>query len=267
MDFPTPLIPCILLRRYKRFLADVRFASGEETTVHCPNPGAMLGCAGKGWQARVSESFNPKRKLRFTLEMVHDGRGWIGVNPGLANAVAEEGLRAGAVPKLAGYPLIRREARFGEATRFDFLLSRGSERCYVEVKSVTLVGVDGLSAFPDAATARGLRHLRELGAARKLGFRTVLLFVVQRGDGLKGFRCAHEIDPAYASAFVEEVRDGLEVFAHWAEVGPRGIRLTEVLLPLLTSVDTPARLSMKPTEVGAIDTFKILLPLTRLESD
>jgi sugar fermentation stimulation protein A len=123
MRFASPLLPCILLRRYKRFLADVRFASGREATVHCANPGSMSGCAQPGWAAMVSESGNPSRKLPLTLEMVHNGRCWIGVNPALANAVAAEGLREGKIPELAGFSSLRREAAWGEATRFDFLLS------------------------------------------------------------------------------------------------------------------------------------------------
>lgn len=231
MRFPSPLIPCVLLRRYKRFLADVRFDSGEEVVVHCPNPGSMLGCVGPGWRALASDSGNPARKLRHTLQMVHDGRCWIGVNPGLANAIAAEGIRAGAVPELAGYPGMRREAPWGTDTRFDFLLSGDRGGCYVEVKSVTLATPDGFSAFPDAVTTRGTRHIRELLAAKAAGHRAVLLFVVQRPDGLAGFRAAAEIDPVYAAALRQAHAAGLEVYAHAAEVGPLGISLTSMRLP------------------------------------
>lgn len=233
MRFPSPLLPCTLLRRYKRFLADVRFDSGEEATVHCPNPGSMLGCADPGWRALASDSGNPARKLRHTLEMTHNGRAWIGVNPGLANAVAAEGIRAGMIPELAGYPDARREAAWGEGTRFDFLLSGPRGECYVEVKSVTLVTEGGFSAFPDAVTARGTRHIRELLAARAAGHRAVLLFVVQRADGLAGFRAAAEIDPVYAQALRQAHAAGLEVYAHPAEVGPEGITLTSRRLPFV----------------------------------
>lgn len=226
MDFPAPLIPGILLRRYKRFLADVRFDTGEERVVHCANPGSMIGCATPGWRILASDSGNPKRKLRHTLELVHDGRGWIGVNPGFANAIAEEGLRAGIIPELAGYPESRREAIWGDDTRFDFLLSGPAGNCYVEVKSVTLASRDGCSAFPDAVSARGAKHIRRLLAARASGHRAALLFVVQRGDGLRGFRAADEIDPVYGEALRQAHAAGLEVYAHLAEVEPGGIRLT-----------------------------------------
>jgi sugar fermentation stimulation protein A len=239
MKFAGPLQPGTLLRRYKRFLADVRLDSGAELTVHCANPGSMLGCAEPGWRVLVSDSLSLTRKLRHTLELVHNGVCWIGVNPSLANAVAEEGLRAGVVPELAGYPRIAREVRHGESTRFDFLLSRGAEggeggeKCFVEVKSATLVGADGLSAFPDAKTLRGVKHIRELLAAREAGDRAVLLFVVQRSDGLAGFRAAAEVDPLYAQTLREAIGSGLEAYVHAADVDPSGITLTSRRLPLL----------------------------------
>jgi len=232
MRFPSALIPCTLLRRYKRFLADVRFDSGEEAVVYCPNPGSMLGCATPGWRALVSDSGNPARKLRHTLEMVHNGRCWIGVNPALANAIAAEGIRAGMVSDLAGYPDLRREAAWGEGTRFDFLLAGSQGECYVEVKSVTLVMEDGFSAFPDAVTIRGARHIRELLAVRAAGHRAVLLFVVQREDGPKGFRAAAEIDPIYAEVLRQAHAAGLEVYAHLADVRPEGITLSAARLPI-----------------------------------
>jgi sugar fermentation stimulation protein A len=236
LEYPHPLRKGILIRRYKRFLADVRWDEGGEETVHCANPGSMKGCAEPGWKILASASPNPDRKLRHTLESVHNGACWIGVNPALANAVAEEGLRAGAVPELAGYPVIEREVRFGEGTRFDFRLSRGGARCFVEVKSVTLLGEDGFSAFPDAPTARGVKHLRELLQAKAEGHRAALLFVVQRSDGLRGFRAASEIDPAYAAALRAAHDAGLEIYAHWAEVTREGVTLTPTRLPILLQV-------------------------------
>jgi sugar fermentation stimulation protein A len=233
MDFPSPLIPCTFLRRYKRFLADVRFASGREATVHCANPGSMTGCATPGWDAMVSESGNPARKLPYTLELIHNGACWIGVNPALANTVAAEGMKEGKVPELSGFTELRREAAWGDGTRFDFLLSGRQGACYVEVKSVTLATGDGCCAFPDAITARGARHIRELLAARAAGHRAVLLFVVQRSDGRKGFRAAAGIDPVYAEALRQAHAAGLEVYAHLAEVSPQSITLTPERLPLL----------------------------------
>ena len=233
MNYASPLRPGILLRRYKRFLADVRLDSGEELTVHCANPGSMTGCAEPDWPVLISDSGSLTRKLRHTLEQVHNGECWIGVNPVLANAVAAEGILAGAVPELAGYDRLEREIRFGESTRFDFLLTRGPEKCLVEVKSVTLVGKDRLSAFPDAVTARGVKHIRELLAARDAGYRAVLLFVVQRGDGLDGFRAAEEIDPLYARTLRSAHEAGLEILVHEAHVAATGITLTSRKPPLI----------------------------------
>lgn len=232
MKFPRPLQSGILIRRYKRFLADVRLDSGEALTVHCANPGAMLGCSEPGWRVLISESPNPGRKLTHTLELIHNGTCWIGINPTLANAVAEEGIRAGRVPELNGYDTLAREVRHGVATRFDFLLTRGGGKCLVEVKSATLVGADGLSAFPDAATVRGVKHILGLLAAKDEGYRAVLLFVVQRSDGTAGFRAAGEIDPLYAETLRLGLARGLEVYAHRAEVDPEGIVLTDQRLPL-----------------------------------
>lgn len=224
MRFPEPLIPAVLLRRYKRFLADVRLTDGSELTVHCANPGAMTGCAGEGWPVLLSRSSNPGRKLSHTLELVHNGSCWIGVNPCRANDVVDVALRAGTLPGLDGYAAIRREAALASGSRVDFLLEGPRGRCYLEVKSVTLLAADGRYAFPDAVTARGLRHIGDLEAVRASGNRAVLLFLIQRSDGNGEFRAASEVDPAYAAALVRASRNGVEVMPVLAEAGPEGIR-------------------------------------------
>ena len=229
MLFPDPLVPAVIIRRYKRFLADVRLGDGSALTVHCPNPGAMIGCAEPGWPALISRSPNPGRKLSHTLELVHNGRCWIGVNTGIANAVVGRALEAGRVSALAGYETIRREVAYGTGSRVDFLLSGPGGHCYLEVKSVTMV-VDGLYAFPDAVTARGLKHLKELDGMVRAGHRAVLLFLIQRSDGGHGFRVAGEIDPDYARALDMAVLNGVEVLACLTAIGPDGIRL-EGLVP------------------------------------
>lgn len=224
MLFPHPLVPGVLLRRYKRFLADVRLEDGTDLTVHCPNPGAMTGTAEPGWRVLISRSPREGRKLSHTLELVHNGRCWIGVNTAMANAVVAQALEAGLLPALQGYPDVRREVAYGTGSRVDFLLSGPQGLCYLEVKSVTLV-VDGLYAFPDAVTARGLKHLRELEAVVRAGHRAVLLFLIQRSDGGDGFRAAGEIDPAYASALDSAVGNGVEVVPCLTDIGPEGIAL------------------------------------------
>lgn len=224
MLFPHPLLPGVLLRRYKRFLADVRLEDGTELTVHCPNPGAMTGTAESGWRVLISRSPREGRKLSHTLELVHNGRCWIGVNSAMANAVVGHALQAGRLPALQGYPEVRREVAYGTGSRVDFLLSGPKGLCYLEVKSVTLV-VNGLYAFPDAVTARGLKHLKELEAVVRAGHRAALLFLIQRSDGGDGFRAAGEIDPAYARALDSAARSGVEVLPRLTEIGPEGIVL------------------------------------------
>lgn len=226
MLFPASLIPGVLVKRYKRFLADVELQDGTVITAHCPNPGAMTGYAAPGLRVLLSRSANPARKLAHTWELVHNGACWIGVNTGLANAVVEEGLRKGALPGLAGYGEIRREAAYGTSSRVDFLLQGPAGRCYLEVKSVTMVAADGCYAFPDAVTERGLKHLRELSAMAEAGHRAVLLFLIQRRDGRAGvFRAAAEIDPAYARGLEEAAARGVEILPCLAEVGETGISL------------------------------------------
>jgi sugar fermentation stimulation protein A len=224
MRFPAPLLPAVLLRRYKRFLADVRLPDGTVITVHCANPGAMTGCAGEGWPVLLSRSPNPGRKLAHTLELVHNGSCWIGVNPGRANDVVDGALRAGSLPGLEGYTAVRREAVLASGSRVDFLLEGPRGRCFLEVKSVTLLAGDGRYAFPDAVTARGLRHIGDLEEALAAGHRAVLLFLIQRTDGNGEFRAAAEIDPAYADALARAARKGVEVMPVLAEAGPQGIR-------------------------------------------
>lgn len=230
MRFPAPLVPAALVRRYKRFLADVRLPDGTLLTAHCPNPGAMTGCAEPGFPARLSRSPNPHRKLSHTLELVHNGACWIGVNPALANAVVAEALAQGRIPSLAGYGGIRREVPLGGGSRCDFLLAGPRGRLYLEVKSATLLGRDGLYAFPDAVTARGLRHMRELAEAARAGHRAAVLFLIQRSDGVPGFRAAREIDPAYARGLSEAAAAGVEVLPYLTTVDEEGITL-EGLVP------------------------------------
>ncbi len=239
MDFSQSLVPGRLVRRYKRFLVDVRLEDGRIVQAHCPNSGRMLQCATPGWDVRLTEHpASSHRKTRHTWEMVHNGRCWIGINTHRANRLAEEAILAGKVAALAGYALCRREAPYGRGSRVDLLLEQPVSaavpgRCFVEVKNVTLVGEDGAYCFPDAPTARGLKHLRELTMMVRGGARSVMFFVIQRSDG-NGFRPAAEIDPAYAATLVEAVAAGVEVLAWRADVSPDGIVLqhSEPLLPL-----------------------------------
>ncbi|MGC6417930.1 MAG: DNA/RNA nuclease SfsA [Bradymonadia bacterium] len=214
MKIELPLIEGTFIRRYKRFLADISLPNGETVTVHCPNSGSMTGCAIPGARAWISDSNNPKRKLRYTLEIIEDEGVYICVNTHRPNALVEEAIAKSQVESLAGYTNIRREVRYGhENSRIDLLLTEGKRRCYVEVKNVTLPGENGLVRFPDAVTARGTKHLRELRQMVEQGERAVLFFCVSRDDAT-AFEPAAHIDPLYAKTLTEAVEAGVEVMAY-----------------------------------------------------
>ena len=205
-----------MLRRFKRFLADVETREGRKLTVHCPDPGSMKGVLVPGAAVRCSTSDNPKRKLRHTLEMIRIGRSWVGLNPGRANGVARAAIEAGLLPELRGYDLVRPEVSLvhgGRRSRLDFHLSGHSARpdTWLEVKSVTLAeGERG--RFPDSVTARGRKHAVLLGELAARGERAALLFVVQRGD-VRSVEPADDIDPAYGAALRQAVDRGALVLA------------------------------------------------------
>ena len=227
MRFEHPTQRAVLLRRYKRFLADVRLEDGSELTVHCANPGSMKGLDAPGSPALISDSGNPKRKLPHSLELVKAGRSWVVVNTARANQVAAEALAAGAIPALAGRGEARAEVKMGESSRVDFLLEGARGRTWVEVKSVTLA--EGRTAlFPDAVTARGLKHLQELSERVREGDRAAMLFLVGRGD-CREFRPAADIDPAYAAGLAAARDAGVEVIVHRARVRESGISVGDSL--------------------------------------
>jgi len=234
MRFPTPLHEGVLLRRYKRFLADLALADGSVFTVHCPNTGTMRYCSDPGSKVWYSLSPNPARKYPGTLEIVEvKGGHKVGVNTGLANQIVREALEAGVIDTLASFPVIRTEVSYGrEKSRIDFLLSHqpdsGVPCCYVEVKSVTLGLGDGLGAFPDAVTARGGKHLRELIEMRAAGYRAVLLFCVQH-TGIDRVRPADAIDPVYGALLREASQQGVEILAYGVDLGLEGITLVREL--------------------------------------
>jgi sugar fermentation stimulation protein A len=222
-----PVIFGTLIKRYKRFLADVELDDGTVITAHCPNTGRMTTCAEPGWRVALSVSDNPKRKYRHTWELVHNGQCWICVNTGRANQMAFEAVSKDWIPELAGYAEVLREQTFGNS-RFDLLLRRGHNLCYVEVKNVTLLADDGCYAFPDAVTERGRKHLKELVEVVKAGHRAAMLYVIARSDGIT-FRAAHEIDPGYFQALGNAIAAGVEVHAWRADVSPGKLHLVEAL--------------------------------------
>ncbi|MBN1408232.1 MAG: DNA/RNA nuclease SfsA [Calditrichaceae bacterium] len=229
MKFEKPLIEGVLLKRYKRFLADIRLNNGQYITAHCPNSGSMKTCKEPGWKVLVSESDNIKRKLKYTWEMIYNGTCWIGINTQIPNKIAIEAIQNGVIPELSGYDKIQSEIKYGQNSRIDILLTGNKGTCYVEVKNVTLVEAEGYYQFPDAVTERGKKHLYELLEMVKKGHRAVMLFVVQRSDGTI-FKPADHIDSEYARTLREVYRQGVEILIYQADVSPIEIKLNRAII-------------------------------------
>jgi sugar fermentation stimulation protein A len=230
MRFARPLVRGTLVRRYKRFLADVMLEDGRAVTAHCANPGAMLGLNAPGTTVWLEPSDDPKRKLDHAWRLVElDGGHFAGVDTGLPNRLVAEALREGRVPGLAAYPGVRPEVRYGTGSRVDFLLSGpGLPDAYVEVKNVHLRRDGDWAEFPDSVTARGARHLVELAAMAAAGHRAVMLYVVQRTDCGR-FRLAADLDPGYARAYAAARAAGVEAIAHATRITPDGVWLDRAL--------------------------------------
>lgn len=223
MLFPSSLFFGTLVKRYKRFLVDVSLQDGNLITAHCPNPGRMHTCCAPGWKVALTYDDNPKRKLPYTLELVHNGVCWIGVNTQRANGIVHEAIEQSSIEELRGYQEIQTEVPYGENSRIDFLLlSDTFVPCYVEVKSVSLIGDQQNFLFPDAVTSRGLKHLKNLISEKEKGHRAVLLFLIQRSDG-SFFSPAAHIDPKYAVALRQAHELGVEILPYMADISEKGI--------------------------------------------
>jgi sugar fermentation stimulation protein A len=225
MRFKSRLIRGTLIQRYKRFLADVRLASGEVATAHCTNTGSMMGCKEPGSAVYISRSENLNRKLLYTWELIRANNTWVGINTMHPNKLVPEAVEAGLIPELSGYQTIRREVKVSAHTRLDLCLEGGSGSCYVEVKNVTLA-VNGVAAFPDAVSERGTKHLKELMRLKRQGHRAAIVFVIQRGD-CEGFRPADEIDAEYVRWLRRAINAGVDALPYRAKVTPKEILLTE----------------------------------------
>ena len=230
MRFQTPLLPAVLIRRYKRFLADARLEDGTEITAHCANPGSMMGLAEPGSRIWLEPNDDPKKKLKYGWRLVdHENGHFTGVDTSVPNRALKAALMARQIPELAAYPLVRSEVKYGTNSRIDFLLSGdGRPDLYVEVKSVTLSRRPGIAEFPDSVTARGAKHLNELRDMVAKGHRAMMFYLVQRTDA-EQVTLAHDIDATYAATFDEASRAGVEVMAYSCAISPSEITLDRSL--------------------------------------
>ncbi len=226
MRFQTPLVPAVLLRRYKRFLADVRLEDGREVTAHCANPGSMMGLKDEGIKVWLEPNDDPKKKLKYGWRLVeHENGHFTGVDTSVPNRALKAALLAHEIPELADYETVRPEVKYGSNSRIDFLLSgEGRNDLYLEVKSVTLSREDGVSEFPDSVTARGAKHLEELMAMIEEGHDAMMLYLVQRTDAAR-VTLATDIDPTYAETFQRAQAAGVKVLAYGCDISPTEITI------------------------------------------
>lgn len=230
MKFATPLVPARLIRRYKRFFADMQLEGGAVVTAHCPNTGPMTGLVEDGLRCWLEPNDDPKKKLNFGWRLVdHENGHFTGVDTGVPNKLLKAALQTREIAELAGYGAVRPEVPYAEKSRIDFLLSAdGLPDAYVEVKSVTLLHDGSRAEFPDTVTTRGAKHMRDLAAMAQAGHRAVVFFLVQRTD-CDHVAVASDIDPGYGAAFAEARAAGVEVLAYGCKLSPDGVMLDRAL--------------------------------------
>ena len=223
MNFDNKLIPGLLIKRYKRFFVDVR-VNNQILTVHCPNTGSMHGLLDQGNKVWISKSNNPKRKLKYTLEIIEVKKTKVGINTHSTNKIVHDALQNNLIKQFNNNIDIKPETKFGANTRFDFLVSGKKYQSFIEVKNVTLSRKRNLAEFPDAETLRGLKHIGELIKASKKKFKVYILFVIQRND-CNSFSIAKDIDPNYANALSKAVKNNLKILCYDCKFSPKGIKL------------------------------------------
>ena len=226
MKYPTSLIHGRLIRRYMRFLADVKLDTGEVVTAHCTNSGSMKSCLEEGAEVYLSPVTDPKRKTRFTWEMIKINGNWVGINTSVPNRLAYEFMKNDIIPGLEGYSEIRREVKYNNS-RLDIMATKPGEICFIEVKNVTLKEGD-LALFPDAITTRGQKHLQTLMELKQNGMRAVMLYVVQRMD-VNAFAPAENIDPKYAQLLRQAHSKGVEIIPIQVKVSPEEVAYEKVI--------------------------------------
>ena len=225
MKFKEKLLQGTLIKRYKRFFVDIEYQN-KTITAHCPNSGSMMGLLNKGNCVWFSESNNPKRKLKYTLEIIDVNEKLIGVNTHSTNKIILEALNEKRIKNLVKFNYIKTEAKFSDKTRFDFLISNNKQKCFLEVKNVTLVRNNKIAEFPDAVTSRGTKHLKELINAKKRGYESYILYLIQRDD-CKSFKIAEDIDEVYKIAFNEALKNGVKMLCYDCKLSSEEIRLNK----------------------------------------
>ena len=223
MKFKERLLEGTLIKRYKRFFVDIKYKN-RIITGHCPNTGSMMGLLNKGNKIWFSRSDNLSRKLKYTLEIIEVGKKMIGINTLLTNKIVFEALSQKKIKNFVKFNNIKPEVKFSDKTRFDFLVSDNKEKCFLEVKNVTLSRKDKIAEFPDAITSRGTKHLKELIIAKQRGFKSYILYLIQRED-CKSFRIAKDIDEDYKIAFDKALKKGVKIICYDCKISTEEIKL------------------------------------------
>ena len=223
MKFKERLLQGTLVKRYKRFFVDIEYKN-KIITGHCPNSGSMLGLLDAGNRVWFSVSNNPKRKLKYTLELIEVKKKLVGINTLLTNKIVLEALNNKKIENLKKFNIIKTEVKFSNKTRFDFLISNSKEKCFLEIKNVTLVRKRKVAEFPDAVTSRGTKHLRELVAAKKKGYKSYILYLIQR-DNCESFKIANDIDEKYKIAFDDAIKSGIKILCYDCKLSNKEIKL------------------------------------------
>ena len=225
MKFKERLLQGTLVKRYKRFFADIKYKN-KIITAHCPNSGSMMGLLDKDNKAWFSLSDNPNRKLKYTLEMIEVKNKKVGINTQLANKIVLEALKHKKINSLNKFNHIKTESKFSDGTRFDFLLSNDKEKCFLEAKNVTLLRENKIAEFPDAITSRGTKHLNELCNAKKKGYQSYILYLIQR-ENCDSFKIARDIDEEYIIAFSKALKSGVKVLCYDCKLNSEEIKLNK----------------------------------------
>ena len=225
MNFENKLIAGRLIKRYKRFFVDVKIKN-KTITAHCPNTGSMYGLLKKGNKVWVTKSDNPNRKLKYTLQIIEDKKSKVGVNTHLTNKIVHHALKNNLIKEFDKKFEIKPETKFGNNTRFDFLITQKKFKAFIEVKNVTLSRIKNLAEFPDAITSRGLKHINELLKASNMGYKIFILYLIQRDD-CKLFKIAEDVDPEYSNSLIKAVKKKLNILCYDCKFSSKGIKLNQ----------------------------------------